>query len=678
MISWLQPWQRSPGAVGPVCCNAASVNLLNLKEASKAFGDRVILDSVTAGVDAGDTIGLIGENGAGKSTLLKIIAGLEELDQGDLIIRTELNVAYVAQEPELRAGATAREILTEPLADVIDAIARYERLAAACDPEADGALETIEALGGWEWEHRLERAALTTGVAELDAPVARLSGGERKRLALARMLLGKERADAQRRPTLVLLDEPTNHLDAATVEWLERWVAEQALAAIVVTHDRYFLDAAANRMLEVREGGLRAYQGGFTAYLEARAAQEEQSARTRRRRLGVLKSELEWAKRSPKARTSKSKARLAGVDALASEVKELQQRQDQAKFKFGNSPRLGKTILEMQGVSKRFSEDLPLIDGFNLILRRGDRIGIVGPNGSGKSTLLRLIAGLEEPDSGTVRLGANTKLAYFDQHRSVLDDHATVRDIVSPEGGDYVFVGGTEKLHVATWLDTFAFRRDVHRMPVGRLSGGERNRLAIARFLLEPANVLLLDEPTNDLDIYTLATLEQALVGFPGCVLAVSHDRYFLDKVATAVLAFERDLTERLAEITLVEGDYTTYRRLRLAELEQRAEARANQRRAAGSASRQAGERRGTAVSPTGEPGKKLTWTENNEFEGLEPKIEVLELAIDQLETAVGAAEVWMGDGAEGRALTDALDLKRAELEALMGRWEELAERAEL
>jgi len=652
------------------------MNLLNLKEADKAFGERIILDGVTLGVDLGDKVGLIGENGAGKSTLLKILSGIEVLDEGDLVVRGELHVAYVAQEPELREDVRARDILAEPLADVVEAIARYERLAAALDPEAEIVLEQIEAQGGWEWEHRLEKAAQTTGVADLDARVAQLSGGERKRVALARMLLEIERAKGQKRPSLVLLDEPTNHLDAATVEWLERWVAEQAQAAIIVTHDRYFLDASANRMLEVREGQVRGYAGGFTDYLAARADEEAHQARVRKRRLGVLKTELEWARRSPKARTSKSKARLAGVDALSSEVKELQKRQEQAKFKFGSSPRLGKTILELEHLHKAYEEDLPLLDGLNLILRKGDRIGIVGPNGSGKSTLLRLIAGLEEPDSGFVKLGANTQLAYFDQHRSVLDEDAMVRDIVAPEGGDYVFIGGTEKVHVASWLERFAFRGDVHRMPVTRLSGGERNRLAIARFLLQPANVLLLDEPTNDLDIYTLALLEQALVAFEGCVLTVSHDRYFLDKVATAILAFERDLTETAGEVTLVEGDYTTYRRLRLAELEAQAQARATARRKAEQAERKAAEQASAAKTDQA-VNKKLTWAEAREFEGLEPKIEALEGEVDELETVLGSAEVWAGDGAEGRKLTEQLDAKKAEVEQLMARWEELAERAE-
>lgn len=647
------------------------LNLLNLKDASKSFGERVILDCVTAGIDAGHKVGLIGENGAGKSTLLKILSGLETLDDGQLMIRGELAIAYVAQEPELRQDVRARDIIAEPLAELVETIGLYERLAGACDPAADDALERIEVLGGWDWEHRVERAALATGVDELDAQVSRLSGGERKRVALARMLVEKEKADIDNRPMLILLDEPTNHLDATTVEWLERWISDVALAAIIVTHDRYFLDSAANRMLEVREGGLRGYEGGFTEYLEARAIEESHRERVQHRRLNILKTELEWARRSPKARTSKSKSRLKDVAAKGKQVKEeLARRQEQANFTFGDSPRLGKTILELQNVGKRFVEDEPLLDGLNLILRKGDRIGIVGPNGGGKSTLLRIIAGMETPDVGTCRLGTNTKLAYFDQHRTVLDDDLSVRDTMAPDG-DYVFIGGTEKVHVASWLDRFAFKGDVLRMPTSRLSGGERNRLAIAKFLLEPANVLLLDEPTNDLDIYTLAILEAALIGFQGCVLTVSHDRYFLDKVATAVLAFERDLTGKAGQVTLVEGDYTTYRRLRLATLEAQALARAEQKR--------------TGVKPTPEvekkagktAGPKLTWAEEKELGGLEPRMEAIEAEVAELEVAVGAAEVWLEDGAQGRALTETLDAKRLEYDALMSRWAELSERTD-
>ncbi len=656
-----------------------SDNLLSLSGVAKAFGERVILDDVTWGLDAGRRVGLIGDNGAGKSTLLKILAGREPADGGVVALRGGVRVAMLDQTPTFPEGATARSVLEGVFAPVQALVARYEEAAAALSPDAEGLLAEIERRDGWGWPVRVDRAVTALGLGELDRPVAPLSGGEKKRLALARLLL--EDAD------LVLLDEPTNHLDTETVEWLETWVREESKATfVIVTHDRYFLDAVVDTIVEVRGGALRTYRGGYTDYLAARAEEEALRGRTLKRRQQVLAAELEWARRSPKARTSKSRSRLKAVEERRREVEALGQVQARARIQFGAAPRLGKTILELHHVTKGFG-GRPLVRDLSLLLRRGERFGILGPNGAGKTTLLRLILGELEPDAGRIVLGANTRVAYFDQHRRALDPARTVRQTVTPDGGDWVFPGGGERVHVVSWLDRFAFPASTHGMRVGSLSGGEQNRLAIARFLLQPANLLLLDEPTNDLDILTLSLFEAALLEFEGCVLAVSHDRYFLDKVATGILAFEEAAVvaararaglpsvpeaaeQDVGSVAVVMGDYTNYRRLHLERVE--AAKRAAREAQRGNAARRA---------PAGSPAPRragLSYRERQELEGLEERVEAAEARVEALESQLAQPDVWAADaGARGRALQAELDAARAEAEELVERWTELMEKAE-
>ncbi len=639
-------------------------NVLSAKDVRKSFGQRVILDGVTLGLDAGAKLGLIGPNGAGKSTFLKILAGLESADGGAVAVRGDCGVAYLPQVPTFAAGATVRSVLSEPFAKLVETIRAYEQAATAMDERADRLLEDIERLGGWDWEHRLARAATEVGLEDLDAPVATMSGGQKKRVALARLIL--EGAG------LVLLDEPTNHLDADTVEWLEGWLAATPAACILVTHDRYFLDTVVTRMAELRDGGLKIYEGSYTDFLEARAAEEELREQTRHRRAQIYKAELEWARRSPKARTTKSRSRLDRVDALADEVKGLERTDRTARIQFGDTQRLGKTILELRDVHKAFDPARPLIDGLDLTLTKGERVGIVGPNGTGKTTLLRLVRGELQPDRGTVRLGDNTKIGYFDQHRSTLDPAKTVRETVAPDGKDHVFPGGGKQQHVASWLSQFAFPPESHALPVAQLSGGERNRLALARFLLDDANLLLLDEPTNDLDILTLNVLEEALLGFEGCVLVVSHDRYFLDKIATGILAFEAGHGKD-GQVTLVQGDYTTYRRLRLSQLEADKEAAQRAQRAAEAQQKKAAAE--AAKAPAAK--KKLTYGEEKELAGIEPRIEAADAEVARLEAAVADPAVWADGPARGTALQAELETARAEAARLYARWEELLTRSE-
>ncbi|MBT9559287.1 MAG: ABC-F family ATP-binding cassette domain-containing protein, partial [Myxococcales bacterium] len=509
-----------------------SDNILSLVGASKRFGDLTVLDNVTIGIDRGEKVGLIGPNGTGKSTLMRLIAGAgtvvgptpertEVLDEGTVAIRNDARLFFLEQEPRFPDDATPRELLLACITPLRAAIARYEELVVKGDSRADAVLEEIERLGGWDYEHRLERAASEVGL-PLDRTVAGMSGGEKKRVALAQMLVSG--AD------FWLLDEPTNHLDAETTEWLEETLSGSSKTVLLVTHDRYFLDRVADRMLSLRRGEMKAYDGNYSDYLEARAIEDALEGRARDRRERLFLAELDWARRMPKARTTKSRFRMDRVGELEASLKIVPDRAA-IGFSFGDPPRLGKTILETVSIFKAYGER-DLIHGLSLTLRRGERIGIVGRNGCGKSTLLRMMAGDIAPDRGTVTRGSNTEIAWLDQYRlRHLDLTKTVRATVVPEGGDTVFFG-EEKIHVASWLDRFGFPSKTHLMKVASLSGGERNRLAIARFLLEKANLLLLDEPTNDLDLDTLNLLEAALVEFPGCVIVVTHDRYFLDKVS--------------------------------------------------------------------------------------------------------------------------------------------------
>ena len=639
---------------------AAPENVISIHEVRRSYGSRIILDGVTLGIDAGSKVGVIGANGAGKSTLLRIIAGIEPPDEGTVAVRRGLRISMLEQEPPLAADRTVRQILEEPFAPVQAAIEAYQAAAAAMDHRAQDLLEQVERLGGWDWHARVDRAASELELPPLDTPVAILSGGQRKRTALARLSLEE--------PEVILLDEPTNHLDATTVEWMQEWLAGARSTVILVTHDRTFLDDVVDVLVEVREGQARVYAGNYSDYLATRAIEEARRERVRHRRLQVLMEELEWARRSPKARTTKSRARLERIEAAQDEVGRLTSQTVTFDIAFGAPPRLGGVVLELDRVAVRWPGGPPLVAALDLSLRRGERVGVVGPNGTGKTTLLQVVAGTIPPTGGRVVLGTNTRVAVLDQQRSCVDRATTVRSAVAPDGRDMIQPPGGQALHVVSWLDRFGFPVSTHDRPVTTLSGGERSRLALAQLLLEDANLLLLDEPTNDLDIPTLGTLEEALASYKGCVLVVSHDRWFLDKIATGILAFERDLAGEGA-VTFVQGDWTSYRRLRLERLEAE---RAVADRARDVARR---EERTKAQAPRRK--KALTYGEEIELTGIEPLIEAADAEVARLEAAMADPGLWAGGPDAGIALDRELTAARAEAARLYARWEDLLTRSE-
>jgi len=658
--------------------------ILVLSELAFAYGDRVLFEGLNLALEPGDKVGLIGDNGVGKSSLLKLILGVERPLRGDVALRSGARVGVLEQVPVLAPERTVRDVLEEGLGPLITAIHAWEAAVAALDERADALLVAIENLGGFDYEHRIADVASELDLPPLDRAVGTLSGGQHKRVALGRLVLAN--------PDLVLLDEPTNHLDIETVEWLEDWIADGSATCLVVTHDRAFLDNAVNKMAELRSprrmvgpdaarGPLAIYPGNYQAYLGARAVEEELRQALGQSRAQQLKGELEWARRQPPARTTKSQARLGRVEALKGEVRDLQKRDVRADFGLGQgTPRLARTVLALEEATFGYGDPqtaAPLVTAFDLSLARGERLGVVGRNGIGKTSLLKALAGELPLWRGRRVEGPETHIATFDQHRSVLDEARSIHHTIAPDGNDTVFPGG-KPMHIAAYLARFAFSARHLPMNVAALSGGERSRLALARFLLEPANVLFFDEPTNDLDLPTLAVLEEALLAFAGTSVIVSHDRWFLDRVATRLLVFEDLPPERAGgqerrNVFVQPGGWTTYRRLRGPELDALREVHAEQRRAeaARQKAREAADKGAVAPKKVG-----LSGAEKKELAALEAKIASLEETVGRLDAGLQDAAVWAGDGKEGRRLTSDKQAAEAELEAAMARWAELAERA--
>ncbi len=514
---------------------------------------RIILRDISLSFFPGAKIGVLGLNGSGKSTLLKIMAGIDQEIEGEARAQPGIKVGYLPQEPLLDETKTVREVVGEGVGDVQSLIDRFNAISdrfaePMSDDEMNKALEEqakmqdkIDAVGGWELERKLEIAADSLRLPPWEAVVGKLSGGEKRRVALCRLLLSK--------PDMLLLDEPTNHLDAESVAWLEHFLEEYPSTVIAVTHDRYFLDNVAEWILELDRGHGIPWEGNYSSWLEQKEQRLAQENRQQDALAKTIKRELEWVRTNPKARQAKSKARLQRYEELSSQ--EFQKRNETNEIYIPPGERLGDLVIECQGVRKGFGDRL-LIDSLSFSLPAGGIVGIIGPNGAGKTTLFRMLAGLEAPDGGEIRMGPTVKLAYVDQSRQSLGDKNTVWQEISG-GLDLIKVGNYETSSRG-YVGRFNFKGVQQQQVIGDLSGGERNRVHLAKVLKSGGNVLLLDEPTNDLDIETLRALEEALVAFPGCAVVISHDRWFLDRIATHILAFEGD-----SQVAWFEGNYQEY-----------------------------------------------------------------------------------------------------------------------
>jgi ATP-binding cassette ChvD family protein len=530
----------------------------------KSLGDKVVLDNVTLSFYPGAKIGVVGPNGTGKSTLLKVMAGIEKPNNGDATLAKDATVGILLQEPPLTEGKTVLENVEEGVADVKALQFRMEELGVAMgDPDADfdalmaemGEVQTeLDARNAWDIDSQLEQAMDALRCPPADAIVDVLSGGERRRVALCKLLL--------QQPDLLLLDEPTNHLDAESVQWLETHLKSYPGAVLAVTHDRYFLDNVAQWILELDRGRTHPYEGNYSTYLDTKKARLQIEGRRDAKRAKILERELEWARSNPKARQAKNRARLARYEELWAEA-ERSRKLDFEEINIPPGPRLGSNVLDVRGLVKGYGDRL-LFDGLSFSLPRAGIVGVVGPNGVGKSTLFRMIVGEEEPDAGDLVLGETVRISYVDQARSRLDPRKNVWELVS-DGLDHIKVASFE-MPSRAYVASFGFKGPDQQKPAGVLSGGERNRLNLALTLKMGGNLLLLDEPTNDLDVETLQSLEDALLEFPGCAVVISHDRWFLDRIATHILAWEGD-DEDEAKWFWYEGNFADYEANKIARL---------------------------------------------------------------------------------------------------------------
>jgi len=583
--------------------------VLDAKGLDKSLGTRVLLDGVDITILRGEKVGLVGDNGSGKSTLGKILAGRTQADTGEVRLRREARVLYLEQDPPLPPGKTPLELVSAELHE-------------------------------WNSPDDPVRILSHLGIDALDQDVATMSGGERRRVALAAVLVAE--------PDLAILDEPTNHLDAETIEWLEGHLATHFRGALLlITHDRWLLDRTAQRTLEISGGKLFSYEGGWEAFLLGRDERLRAEQRAEANRRNFLRTEVEWLRRQPKARSTKQKARIDRAEAAMSADAPTEARAFEFKV---SEERLGGTILEAKNVTVDIGERT-LVRDLTLSLTKGSRIGIVGPSGAGKTTLLRTLLGERAPASGEVVRGKRTQFAYLDQMRSDLDETLTVYDAVT--GGRPSVTVGEQEYSSYSYLERFRFRGDAVRQKVSGLSGGERARLALARLLLTTANVLVLDEPTNDLDVMTLGALEELLLEFSGAALLVSHDRYFLDRVATSVLVLDG-----AGGTTHVQGGYSAYETWRTLSRKSRETAPPS-----------------AAPAPAPPKAKKLTYAERLEYDKLMPRIEALSQEIARLEAALSDPELYATRRTEAQSLEAERQAKKDELDTLESRWLELEER---
>lgn len=626
------------------------MSLISLDKAALAYGMMPLLDKVSLTLSNGDRVGLIGRNGTGKSSLMKVLAGLATLDDGSIIKSNQLRLAYVSQEPDFAEARTVFAAVAQGLGPVQASLLAYHEALHELGDADDAAMERLahaqsemEQHDGWSANSRIE-AALSRLSLDPDAELPALSGGMRKRVALARALVSD--------PNVLLLDEPTNHLDLDGIQWLEKMLAEFNGAILVVTHDRAFLDRVVNQIVELDRGRLTFFSGNFSAYrekkLELLATELDQARKFDK----VLAQEEVWIRQGVQARCTRNEGRVRRLEELRRERAQRRERVGNVRFAIDSGERSGKLVAELTDASKSYG-DKCLISHFSTLIMRGDKIGLVGPNGVGKTTLLKIILGELAPDSGEVRPGTKLQVAYFDQLREQLDENATLADTIS-QGSEFIEING-ERKHVVSYLGDFLFAPQRVRAPVKSLSGGERNRLLLARLFTRPANVLVLDEPTNDLDIETLELLEALLQDFSGTVFLVSHDRTFLDNVVTQVIAFEGN--GRLQEYP---GGYDDYVRGQAA----RDEASRNETQVATKVS--------AAPVKSRVPTGKLSFSESHELEQLPARIEALEREHAQLAARLGDPELYQSGSESAAEVQRRYTQLEREIAQALGQWERL------
>ena len=641
------------------------MTLIRLEGGTKGFNDRTLFEGIDFELADGERVGLVGRNGSGKSSLLKILGRVEPPDEGTVTVERGRRVGYLEQEPEMDPDAIVRDVVRGGLEGRDETLAGIQRVhdamaAGAEGPELEKLLarldvleKELEARGGHDVEHLIEGTLDSLDVPDPDQRCGALSGGERRRVALARLLVS--------RPDVLLLDEPTNHLDAFVTDWLEDWFLETRTPLVLVTHDRYLLERVVDRIVEVDGGTLHSYAGGYSDYLEGRAARLAAAERAEAARLVVLRRETAWIRRGPPARTTKSKARIQRYEDLVDAAPELAPQDLELQIPPG--PRLGTRVVSLKGVSKAYG-DRTVLAPLELEITAGMRLGIIGPNGAGKSTLLRILTGALEPDSGLREVGETVQFMGIDQERSALDPALSVAENVAGRG-DVVHVGG-QAVRIESFLDKFGFDARMRNSPLSTLSGGERGRVMLAKLLLEGGNLIALDEPTNDLDLATLRALEEALMVFPGAALVVTHDRWFLDRIATHVLYVDGAGGTRLHH-----GDVSAL----IAEIAaERESARLAEQRARREEAAAAGAARDAAAA-TGEAKKKrLTPWQERELEELMLKVAETEERVSALDATLASPDLYAAGADPGRAreVQAERDAAAAELEGLMARWEEL------
>ncbi|MDQ0915404.1 ABC-F family ATP-binding cassette domain-containing protein [Paenibacillus sp. V4I5] len=648
------------------------MNILSAVNITKTFGDKVLFDDISFTVNEKQRIGLIGVNGTGKSTLLKLLAGLETADRGKLVHANHFRVEYLPQNPEFDPNSTVLEQVFHGDTPLMKTLRDYELALAELELDASNekkqtrlfsAQSRMDEQGAWEASTLAKTVLMKLGISEFDKPVGQLSGGQRKRIAMARVLI--QPAD------LLILDEPTNHIDNETAIWLEEFLSKWRGALLLVTHDRYFLERVTTRILELDRGKIYSYEGNYEWFLEKKSERMESEASSEDKRQNLLRRELAWLRRGAKARTTKQKARIGRAEELRDrKVDGPGEKLDMALA----GSRLGKKVMELEDVTKAFESGKPLLSGFSYIVMPRDRLGIIGPNGSGKSTLLNMLAGRIQPDSGTIETGTTVKLAYYTQENVEMDEKMRVIEYIK-EAAEQIRTADGETISASQMLERFLFSPTLQWSPIGKLSGGERRRLYLLRTLMGEPNVLLLDEPTNDLDIQTLTILEDYLDQFLGAVITVSHDRYFLDRTVSHLFAFDGK-----GQIEPYIGNYSDY----LEEKQEQAEADQNRKeliRHESSSKSNGGSNKASAAvisSPAAAGGtsnanrpKKLTFKEQKEWDEIESTIASLEDKAASLKKQIEAAG---SDFDRVRELYEQEQQTAVDLEAAMERWTYLSE----